>query len=277
MRPRYYPRHHLQINQPAMPAPHRNPPKSNHPNPDGTGFGIGRGKIRLLSIRWCSPYSLAFSVLLLLLRFVFLSVLTRRHGSLPKLPKKSAKVAEMALTTTAKATVFHSKIHAIAGLSQKAGMAVVDWTFFIVWENTGTTPTRHLHMHTNWKPFDSEMPADFDFPDLSNPPTIRPKIVIGPKSTTFSGECEIPIAVLVEASEKKKRVYLWGWVEYNDVFDATTRHRTECCIEIVVAGDPKVAHAPGDISSPNIPFLYHGGGQFNGMDDECYRQPKKYP
>jgi len=190
---------------------------------------------------------------------------------------KSAEVAEKALTTTAKAIIFNSHIHAVAGLSQKAGMAVVDWTFYIIWKNTGTTPTRHLHMHTNWMSFDTEMPGDFDFPDLSLPPPIRPKIVIGPDATTWSGECVIPIAVLIEASEKKKHIYLWGWVEYNDVFDASTRHRTECCVEIVVVGDPRVAHAPDDTSSHNHPFQYRGGTQFNGMDDECYRQLKKYP
>jgi hypothetical protein len=206
-----------------------------------------------------------------------MKIATKASEKSAEAARKSAEVAEKALITTTKAIVFNSKIHQVAGLSQKAGMAVTDWTFFIIWENTGTTPTRHLHMSTNWKPFDTGMPDDFDFPDLSAPPFIRPKIVIGPKATTWSGGCEIPIAVLIEASEKKKHIYLWGWVEYNDVFDATTRHRTECCIEIVVAGDPRVAHAPGDFSSPNIPFLCHGGAQFNGMDEECYRQPKKYP
>lgn len=190
--------------------------------------------------------------------------------------RRSADVAERALVTTHRALVFPSKVHAVAGLSQKAGMAVVDWTFFIVWENTGTTPTRHLYMHTNWKPFDSALTDDFDFPDLSSP-SVRPKIVLGPKTTTWSGGCEIPIAVLIDASEKRKRVYLWGWVEYNDVFDTQPRHRTEFCVEIVVAGDPKVAHAPGDMSTPNIPFQYRGGAKFNGIDDECYRKPTTRP
>ncbi len=187
--------------------------------------------------------------------------------------KKSANTAESALISTQRALVFPSKIHAMAGISQKAGGAVVDWTFFIVWENAGSTPTRHMYMHTNWSSFNNELGEDFDFPDLSTAPIRRRPIVLGPKATTFSGESVIPIDVLIGAADKRNHVYLWGWVEYNDIFDKTARHRSEYSVEIIVPGDPKVPHFPGDPSSPNIPFFYRGGFKYSGMDDECFRKP----
>jgi len=187
--------------------------------------------------------------------------------------KKSADVAEKSLVATQRALVFPSKIHTMAGISQKAGGAVVDWTFFIVWENAGATPTRHMYMQTNWQSFATELGDDFDFPDLGAPPLRRVPIVLGPKSTTFSGECVIPIDILVGAAERRNHVYLWGWVEYNDIFDDTRRHRSEYSVQIIVAGDPKVPHFPGDPSSPNLPFFYRGGFKYSGMDEECFRTP----
>jgi hypothetical protein len=37
---------------------------------------------------------------------------------------------------------------------------------------------------------------------------------------------------------RKIKIWVWGWVEYGDVFVDTPRHRTEFCAELSVNGLP---------------------------------------
>jgi hypothetical protein len=183
---------------------------------------------------------------------------------------KQVELSRQALMETERAFVFVSKMHAIAGFSASK-QKVIDWTFYLIWENSGNTPTRNMKMGTNWHSFDNELPDDFDFPEVGGRPFEVP-MMLGPKATTWSGECVIPIEVLEDVRMGKKHVYLWGWVEYNDVFDGSKRHRTESCTHLIVAGDPKI-HQHGPNNEPMVPFLYNGHRFFNGADGECFRQP----
>jgi hypothetical protein len=74
------------------------------------------------------------------------------------------------------------------------------------------------------------------------------------------------------ASKKKElEVFLYGWVEYDDVFEGTPRHRTEYCTQIVVEGDVTIHTLPGNPEQPHVPFRYQGHKKHNGADEECIR------
>jgi hypothetical protein len=59
------------------------------------------------------------------------------------------------------------------------------------------------------------------------------------------------------------RLFIWGWVEYDDIFEGSRRHRTEYCNELLTDGF-EVPIERREITSR----VY---GRHNGYDDHCYR------
>lgn len=142
---------------------------------------------------------------------------------------------------------------------------VQGWSFRCVWKNVGKTPTKFMLMSagTQWRINAGPLPPDFTFDDTTPPG----RAFLGPQNTRASAKFHFPDEVLVQMKKGVARGYLWGWVEYNDVFKDTPRHRTEFCAEVVVVGDP---------SDDDCGFSYASYGPFNGMDDECLKRPKPY-
>jgi hypothetical protein len=135
--------------------------------------------------------------------------------------------------------------------------AVHTYRFNIIWENSAPTPARNLVTNFNCRSFPDQMPEDFDFPDL-NPASPD---VIGPRSIlTFPG-IDISADVFEASIAQKLRWYAWAWIEYDDVFEGTPRHRTEWCCEITVRRHP-VTNEIG------IGFPIHG--KFNGADGDGF-------
>src|ERR1700693_2571114 len=62
--------------------------------------------------------------------------------------------------------------------------------------------------------------------------------VIGPRSETY-----IPVNIAIQdaiaAHERRKRILVYGWLEYNDIFEGSRRHRTEFCYEFEFFTDPR--------------------------------------
>ena len=182
--------------------------------------------------------------------------------------KDQVELSRRALINVQRAMIVATKTHAMVGIKGSTG-EVIDWTFYVVWENAGNTPTKHSFMHTSWRFFEAEeSPENFDFADAGFGPVKRVPFIIGPKASTWSAECEIPIDKILAVRENKGRLLIWAWVEYDDVFDGTSRHRTEHCFEIKVPGVPTVHTNNGE---PLIPFRYQGYEKYNGMDEECMR------
>ena len=50
-------------------------------------------------------------------------------------------------------------------------------------------------------------------------------------------QTEIPVEIFDKARSEGAHIYMWGWTDYDDVFQRTKRHRTEFCLEIIVRGD----------------------------------------
>ena len=139
------------------------------------------------------------------------------------------------------------------------------WAFFAVWRNSGKTPTKHgVSVINKWHSVNvGGLPSNFDFPDYRRPE----RMIVGPNATMHSSPFEFTIEELNQIREGLARCYIWGWIDYNDVFVGTDRHRSEFCFELKVIGNP-IYTAGG--------FGYPRHGPFNGFDAECMRSPKPY-
>jgi hypothetical protein len=136
-----------------------------------------------------------------------------------------------------------------------------------IWENTGTTPTRNGRGHVNWKYFDRSVPADFDFADFDelgnrilSYDSYKP-LIVGPRATALSPIISMEPAILRQVRDLQGKLLIWGWAEYDEVFDDAPRHRTEFAYLVVVSGSP-ASHV--------------GFSQFklhNGVDEDCTKQP----
>jgi hypothetical protein len=58
-----------------------------------------------------------------------------------------------------------------------------------------------------------------------------------------------------------QHLYVWGWAEYDDVFEGTPRHRTEFCHKWSVGGDPR--------NPTRVSHRYAVHDKYNGADEEC--------
>ncbi len=137
-----------------------------------------------------------------------------------------------------------------------------------VWENGGTTPTRNGTSHVSWKYFAGSIPADLDFADYDeagNRVVVQDDyqpLVIGPRGLAQSPVIVIEGPTVRNVREGQGRILIWGWAEYDDVFDGSPRHRTEFCYQMTVTGS---------LSQSHIGFSQYK--RFNGVDEECERQP----
>lgn len=129
--------------------------------------------------------------------------------------------------------------------------------------NSGSTPTRHLRAAINRTLRDSELPADFDYPDGEIGPH-----VIGPNANMHLDDTPFSMAEIASVADGAKRAYVWAWIDYNDIFDDTPRHRTEFCFEVRAVRDPTIP------SIINLTFITRG--PFNAFDSDCIRQPKPH-
>ena len=139
---------------------------------------------------------------------------------------------------------------------------VDSYDFVIAWENSGPTPARRYSTGVNLTAFTDDIPEDFDYPDLGSPHP--PGGDIGPSQ-------EIHVRVPVTAHElwqvesENLKIYVWAWVEYDDIFPESERHRTEACVKLTAVGNAMREGA-------TLNYIKHT--KFNGSDKDCYRQPQ---
>lgn len=124
------------------------------------------------------------------------------------------------------------------------------------WKNAGQTPTRNAVCGGWYMLTEDDLPADFSYSD--DPNRDGGRFSLGPGCREeFSGPT-ITEAEAIAASGKM-HLYVWGWVEYNDVFEDTPRWRTEYCVRWIPqrgGGRLTALHGP-----------------HNGTDAECLKRP----
>lgn len=136
-----------------------------------------------------------------------------------------------------------------------------------IWENGGTTPTRNGRAHVNWKYFERSVPPEFDFADfdeLGNRITsyddYKP-LIVGPRATALSPVISIEPSILRQVRDLQGKLLIWGWAEYDEVFEDAKRHRTEFAYLAVVSGSP----------ASHVGFSQYR--LHNGVDADCMKQP----
>ncbi len=131
--------------------------------------------------------------------------------------------------------------------------------FSAILQNGGQTPATNVAVNVRCERLRRSLLADFNFPDGD----LFGHGVIGPR-----GEMHSPVIRIreneLEAIEPEFGWYLWGWVEYDDIFSDTNRHRTELCFEI-----DRVRLTP--TNELVIGFRPHP--RFNAVDSNCLRLP----
>jgi hypothetical protein len=102
------------------------------------------------------------------------------------------------------------------------------YEFSFILKNGGHTPATGVVTNISICKFPDGIPADFGFPDSET----FGYGLIGPQIEWHTPSKSISAAELEAIGPAQPKWFLWGWVEYNDIFFSTIRHRTEICFEI---------------------------------------------
>lgn len=219
--------------------------------------GDNRYQGHTLLVAWLS---FAVAVLTFLALVVYACI---THGQYTAM-LESNQINRDALTTVQRAFVFPSVMEFSA---EKMSDGEPKANIFISWQNSGTTPTKFFHAHVSHAAFprDFTLPDSFTYPDLWEPgaPHINTDAVIAPKGSVTVDAGAIQWGDIQLASERKSRIFLWGWASYNDSFKNTSVHKTEFCyvissLEIVSAG-----------AQTGVRARYDNCPHHNCYDEEC--------
>jgi len=131
------------------------------------------------------------------------------------------------------------------------------YRFTAILRNGGQTPAINVVTNFSCRRLRKGDLQGFDFPDSSD----FGHGVIGPASEIHTRS--IPVVANVFEPVDDTEWFLWGWAEYDDIFDGTSRHRTEFSFEI------ERTRPPG---SAQIWALFKPLDRFNAVDEGCMRE-----
>ena len=208
--------------------------------------------------------------------------LSKQAGDTTKLATSAGKQADQALAqanaTTALAQTSRDSLVAVqrAFIFPDTALSVIavrndrtasTFTFPVAFENSGSTPTKNLHMHINWtlqangapEPPFSDIPVNGSVPHNT-------EAVIGPHSNGSARlEAVIPQETVKMAFKIPIRIRIWGWVRYQDVFKGTPWHLDEYCYFVRFSGKPE-ADLPEGANYDNCPTHNCSDGQCKDYD-----------
>jgi hypothetical protein len=186
-----------------------------------------------------------------------------------KAAQRAAITAERALTVVERAFVMISDMNVVT-MAQYG--TIIDHRISINVLNSGRTPARNYRSNVNLVVID-DLPDNFRFADRAHEePT---PTVIGPQSRTYF-QIDFFIQDALATFEKRKETFIYGWIEYDDLFPQSDRHRTEFCLAVEVFADPRAT--PEMIQGKSIPLLtIRPHGRYNAYDEDCLYRPGQTP
>jgi len=107
---------------------------------------------------------------------------------------------------------------------------VDNFLIYPILENGGITYANKAVIGTGWRIVDKPLNAD----DIFSEPKPDSPCVIGPKCTVNGTGVNISIVRIDKIFAGDEILYMWGFVEYDDVFTGTKRHRTEYCTQVEI-------------------------------------------
>jgi len=154
--------------------------------------------------------------------------------------EKSAATARDALVTTERAFVFLEDFDTNPSYGRRGsttGIGHGGWEVrqFIErprWRNNGNTPTKDdMTVIVNWVPWVGDLPQGFSYAygeDVKPTP-----MFLGPNATEWSEAIELNAREATLVLDGKQNIFIWGRVEYRDVFNKTPIHYTEWCYRLI--------------------------------------------
>jgi len=135
-------------------------------------------------------------------------------------------------------------------------------TVQVIWKNTGQTPIRKGITQINLRIENAELPKYFDYPDLEKESPSRVALGGSQEQSSYTNQ-RITKTDIARIEPLITFIDAWGWIEYNDGFESTKRHRTEFSAKLKILG--------GRDGQKQI--VWDGGNVFSGADEDCYRKP----
>jgi hypothetical protein len=159
-----------------------------------------------------------------------------------------------------------------------------EWRTHVVWKNSGKTPSIRTRVYANYlatKTRIDPLTEDWRRIDQSGAITDRsplgervPTIAPGGTAPTYCGS--FPLQMLEDMREDQGApngyLYIWGWVDYDDVFRGSLgcrkRHRHEFFGRLVSDGPAS--------ATDHMKYSFRIFGPHNGTEEESSNDPKPY-
>ena len=133
--------------------------------------------------------------------------------------------------------------------------------FRTVMKNSGRTVANNLKMTVNLTSEPKGFPEGFDYPDVDHGQPPAGSFVVAPGQSLRSPAFQISVPYAERIRTGKTQVFLYGWIEYDDTFEGTNRHRTEYCVKVeVVIVDPRTTRRS---------LYFNPHGPHNCIDKNC--------
>jgi len=152
---------------------------------------------------------------------------------------------------------------------------IIDYRLNVNIANSGKTPAKNYTCIANLVVFDGDMPAGFRFPDRTHQDLPEKGTTIGPQARTYF-QIDFFVQDAIDVFEGRKKAFVYGWLEYDDIFPDSPRHRTEFCLWIEVYADPR--HSIQVVYGKPPPILtVRAYNRYNSYDDDCVYRPGQTP
>lgn len=153
---------------------------------------------------------------------------------------RQARLTKEALVTTERAFVFLEDFDSDWAYQPQAVNKITRLLVSLRWRNSGATPTKNMTVAVNWTHWMGDLPMGFqhEYGDA------RLRMFLGPQATEWSTPIEIPSHVASAALKGDGHIFIWGRVDYEDIFNGTRPHFTEWCYRMKLNDRDNKLHPP---------------------------------
>lgn len=137
------------------------------------------------------------------------------------------------------------------------------WPIYMNISNQGKTPARNVANNVNMVVDPKRIEDDFHFQDIGTSTERGASLTIGPNGGGSSGPHNLTAGSVGAIFRKTMFGYIYGWVEYDDIFEDTPRRRMEFCYQILVEGQ-----------GAGLRFSITAHTSYNNNDGDCRHPPK---
>jgi hypothetical protein len=157
------------------------------------------------------------------------------------------------------------------------------WRFEAIWKNYGSTPTARSRIYANYlvSPVALDMrTVKWESLDTRGEMVRHPGgefiPALAPTATARTHAGQFSLGLLERTREDLQNptafIYLWGWIDYDDIFKGAfrrrARHRHEFFGRLLSIG-------PASATNPDR-YAFRIMGPHNGTEEECARKPRPY-